>query len=339
MNTSDTEIYGESYAGFLWAYLSHFSTYGISGLPNNRPPDVSNAYPSLGYLWPPNRKLVNVTIEGVTDPDGDNVTITVIGITSDEPTKLKTKDKYSPDAFGVGTSVASLRAERDGEGNGRVYVVYFKAEDGRGGEAEGNVTVCVPHDVKKDGVDCVDDGQIYNSTQSILLETGMIDEKDDKSGQSTELEGQEQEQKEDKHGEEQTEQETKEDKQEPTEENQELKGNKNLESPEEKYELKEDRKGEKQESKIDKHETKEQTKLEKKEKQEEKQASDESQEGEMMAKEARQESKYRSKDEKREEKHKNKEESQEEELQSKESPENKKEEKSEKNENNHKPDN
>lgn len=53
----------------------------------NRPPDTSQAYPSKACLWPPNNKFENISILGVTDPDGDSVTITISRITSDEPTE------------------------------------------------------------------------------------------------------------------------------------------------------------------------------------------------------------------------------------------------------------
>jgi hypothetical protein len=86
---------------------------------------------------------------GVTDPDGDPVTITILRIRSDEPTascKGSGGAKHAPDAYGVGTDTASLRAERSGTGDGRIYVIVFNASDGRGGECIGKVIVKVPHD-------------------------------------------------------------------------------------------------------------------------------------------------------------------------------------------------
>ena len=74
--------------------------------------------------------------------------------------------KHPPDATGLGSDSASLRAERSGKGNGRVYVIHFLASDGRGGETTGSVTVCVPHDIRKGEVIRVDDGQIYDATGS-----------------------------------------------------------------------------------------------------------------------------------------------------------------------------
>jgi hypothetical protein len=60
INTTDIELYGESYGGYVWAYLSRFSIYGLAARASsfNRPPDVSNAYPSQECLWPPNHKFV-----------------------------------------------------------------------------------------------------------------------------------------------------------------------------------------------------------------------------------------------------------------------------------------
>lgn len=131
----------------------------------NQPPDVSEAYPSEDCLWSPNHKFVDITIEGVTDPDGDDVQITITGITSDEPTdSIDGAGNHAPDASGVGTDTASLRAERSGTGNGRVYEISFVASDGNGGETAGSVIVEVPHD-KKDCGESIDDGQNYDATE------------------------------------------------------------------------------------------------------------------------------------------------------------------------------
>jgi hypothetical protein len=100
----------------------------------------------------------------VTDFDGDPVTITITGITQDEPTNGLGDGDESPDGGGVGTSTASIRAERTGTGNGRIYTIHFTALDGNGGACDGSVVVGVRHDQWKKG-DAADDGQIYDSTQ------------------------------------------------------------------------------------------------------------------------------------------------------------------------------
>lgn len=130
----------------------------------NRPPDVSGAQPSVGSLWPPNHQQVAIDVLGVTDPDGDPVTITIDGISQDEPVNCPGDGDTAPDGGGVGTSAAWVRAERCGvDGNGRVYVIAFTASDGNGGTATGSLSVVVPCNQKKDCV-VVDDGQDYDST-------------------------------------------------------------------------------------------------------------------------------------------------------------------------------
>ena len=131
-----------------------------AGVSCNAPPDCSGAYASQD-LWPPNHKLNDVTIMGVVDPDGDPVTITITDIFQDEETQGNGSGNTCPDAGGIGTDTAWIRAERAGGGDGRVYYIYFMAEDGMGGMCEGMVTVCVPHDMS-DG--CMGGGPLYDST-------------------------------------------------------------------------------------------------------------------------------------------------------------------------------
>ena len=132
----------------------------------NQPPECDEAYPSIQEIWPPNHKYVDIEIMGVTDPDGDAVTITITGITQDEPVDAigNGDGKTSPDGTGVGTSTACVRAEREGTGNGRVYAISFTATDPAGAECSESVTVCVPHDQGPDH-ECIDDGQDYDSTE------------------------------------------------------------------------------------------------------------------------------------------------------------------------------
>ena len=135
----------------------------------NQLPNVTGAYPSMDCLWPPNNKFVDLTIEGITDPDGDDVTITVTNITSDEPTASiegAGGAKHAPDADPecIGTAIARVRAERSGNEDGRVYEITFLASDGIGEPVEGTVQVKVPHDWSGDCVS-IDSGQNYDATE------------------------------------------------------------------------------------------------------------------------------------------------------------------------------
>ena len=118
-----------------------FSDLSVQEVVTNTSPDVSGAAPSVASLWPPNNKMVDISILGVTDPDGDDVTIEITGITNNET--------GSADAGGVGTATAKVRAARNGKGNGRTYTISFTASDGQGGESQGTVEVSVPHDQGK----------------------------------------------------------------------------------------------------------------------------------------------------------------------------------------------
>ena len=129
----------------------------------NAPPDCSHAAGNPVSVWPPNHKYVPVTVGGVTDPDGDPVTVTISGVLQDERTNELGSGDTCPDATGVGTAHASVLAERSGRQDGRVYHVHFTAADGRGGKCEGEVTVCVPHD-NRPGATCVDEGALFDST-------------------------------------------------------------------------------------------------------------------------------------------------------------------------------
>lgn len=129
----------------------------------NQPPDCTNAAADPDYLWPPNHKFAEVAVIGVTDPDGDTVIITIDSIDQDEATETAVgAGNFCPDATGVGTSFAQVRAERSGTGDGRVYHIGFTADDGRGLTCSRTVTVCVPHD--KSDAGCIDGGPLFDST-------------------------------------------------------------------------------------------------------------------------------------------------------------------------------
>jgi hypothetical protein len=160
----------ESYA-FTNVVANHSISASFASVVVNGPPDCSGATSTPSLMWSPNHDLVPISIAGVTDPDGDPVTITVTGVTQDEPLVGHDDDLVSlagilqgntcPDAVIDPQGGLRLRAERVGQGNGRVYVVSFTASDGRGGSSTCKVQVCVPHDA--DHLVCVDDRQDFSS--------------------------------------------------------------------------------------------------------------------------------------------------------------------------------
>ena len=152
------------------AGLSTHRSFTITVVPpggQNHPPVCLAAGPSAGELWPPNHQWVPITIKGVTDADGDPITIRITSIFQDEPINGLGDGDTAPDGAGIGTSTAQVRAERAGPpavpGNGRVYHIGFTATDDKGGSCTGDVAVGVPHDQSPQRRTAVDDGPLYNS--------------------------------------------------------------------------------------------------------------------------------------------------------------------------------
>ena len=127
----------------------------------NQPPDCSAAYADPDLLWPPDHKFENIYIIGVTDPEGDAITLNIDSIFQDEPVDAKGSGHTAPDGQGVGTTTAQVRAERVGGGDGRVYHIAFTADDGNGGTCNSEVTVGVRPNQESTPVD---GGALFDST-------------------------------------------------------------------------------------------------------------------------------------------------------------------------------
>lgn len=135
----------------------------VSILNVNDPPNCSLAQVNPSRLWPPDHKLLPIQITGVTDPN-DEVTISVLAITQDEPINGLGDGDTGPDAMVIGGQKLLLRAERSGSANGRAYQVNFRADDRQGGTCTGSVRITVPVNLKP-GTSVIDDGQVYDSTR------------------------------------------------------------------------------------------------------------------------------------------------------------------------------
>lgn len=132
----------------------------------NDPPSCDLGYASMATLWPPNHKMHQIEIKGVTDPDDplEDILLSITSVYQDEPINGTGDGDSEPDAaiqIGNDYDTVLIRAERAGNLNGRVYHIGFTADDGF--EAcSGVVQVSVPHSRK--GPDAVDDGSTVDST-------------------------------------------------------------------------------------------------------------------------------------------------------------------------------
>ena len=144
------------------AYRSSDHDPVIVGLDLNAPPACDAAQAAPDRLFPPNHRYAEVGVTGVTDPEGDPITITIDAIRQDEAVDAAGSGNTAPDGriTDDGAS-AAVRAERAGGGNGRVYTIGFTAADTVGGTCTGEVTVGVP--VGRRGT-AVDDGPTVDST-------------------------------------------------------------------------------------------------------------------------------------------------------------------------------
>lgn len=113
--------------------------------------------PEAMFLWPPKGLLHDVTVSVA------GAEVTIVSVFQDEPVGKK------QDAFIIDQDTVHLRAERLGSGNGRVYHIFFMADDGQGNVCASSVRVgVVPHDQSEPYdpalLDAFDEGPIYDST-------------------------------------------------------------------------------------------------------------------------------------------------------------------------------
>jgi hypothetical protein len=101
-------------------------------------------------LWPPNHKLIPVhaTVH-VTDVCDPNPTFILSSILSNEPDNGTgdgdTVNDIQGAAFGTADVDFQLRAERKGNGSGRIYTVKYTGKDGSGNSTPTTKDVTVPH--------------------------------------------------------------------------------------------------------------------------------------------------------------------------------------------------
>jgi TolB protein len=109
----------------------------------NRPPECATVTTTNAALGN-NPGFIVTKLGGVTDPDGDTVSLNVTGVAQDEPL-TGWRDHTSPDAFKrPAADEVLVRDENSNKGDGRVYRASFDARDGHGGQCSGAATVSVP---------------------------------------------------------------------------------------------------------------------------------------------------------------------------------------------------
>jgi hypothetical protein len=105
------------------------------------PPTITNVSANPSFIWPPNRRMVDVLVR--YDPaDQCGQTTSRLSVSSNEP--LESSDVEIVDAHHI-----RLRADRRGAGNGRTYKVTIFVMDGYGNSSSKDVLIGVSHDKRK----------------------------------------------------------------------------------------------------------------------------------------------------------------------------------------------
>ncbi len=109
------------------------------------PPSIGQLFASHDQLWPPNHRMVEVTVSAAAADacDGDPI-CSIVEVTSNEPVNGHGDGNTAPDWQIVDGSTVLLRAERAGGGDGRVYTVGVSCVDAAGNATAGEVAVSVP---------------------------------------------------------------------------------------------------------------------------------------------------------------------------------------------------
>jgi hypothetical protein len=111
------------------------------------PLEVEGVVASPAVLWPPNNKMVTVTLSPVLAGSCGTATCRVVSVTSNEPSPARKGHgaKNADWAFDADGLTLKLRAERLGKGQGRVYTILVACTDEAGNTVTKTASVSVPH--------------------------------------------------------------------------------------------------------------------------------------------------------------------------------------------------
>jgi hypothetical protein len=108
------------------------------------PPVITSVSPSVAELWPPNHKMVPITVTAVATDVCSATVCHVSSISSNEPENGNGDGNTAPDWTIDGPLAVNLRAERSGGAGGRIYTLTVECSDAGGNSATAPVIVRVP---------------------------------------------------------------------------------------------------------------------------------------------------------------------------------------------------
>jgi hypothetical protein len=107
------------------------------------PPAITGGSVDQPQLWPPNHKMVNVTVNYSAADNCGPVTCT-LSVSSNEPINGTGDGDTAPDWQVVDAHHVLLRAERAGNGSNRIYTIKITCTDRSGNSSTKNIIVTVP---------------------------------------------------------------------------------------------------------------------------------------------------------------------------------------------------
>lgn len=145
MSSDGLLLYGAGlHNGSSEGWIIQFPPGYLRAYGDNVPPVISSLTVSPGNLWPANHKMVGVTVAVTASDAVSTTTARIVSITSNEPDNGLGDGDTADDSVITGDLTASLRAERSGKGDGRVYTITVAVSDAAGNTSTGTVAVTVP---------------------------------------------------------------------------------------------------------------------------------------------------------------------------------------------------
>jgi hypothetical protein len=106
-------------------------------------PAIGTMSASPNVLGPSNHRMINVVV-AYTASDTSGAPVCAMTVTSNEPVNGEEDGNTAIDWIVIDAHHVQLRAERAGDGNGRIYTVTATCVDGAGNASAKSTTVSVP---------------------------------------------------------------------------------------------------------------------------------------------------------------------------------------------------